>query len=256
LLFLIAEDGQRRGLKYSRERDEFSAYGQRYSEHALLGILQSTPERLSPNALLRPVLQDFLLPTAAYVGVPAEIAYFAQSEVIYRAILGRVTPILPRLSATLVEPRVRRALAAHALTLSNAWKPATELELQIAGSALPESERARLTEAAAALDHALDALLKDAAGSDAALAHAARVAASKMRYQMARIERLISRSALARDERMRDHARLLSDHLFPNGHLQERELGWIYFWSLRGRELVDKLVTAAADCSTHQEILL
>ena len=50
-----------------------------YSEAALLEILESEPERLSPNALLRPVFQDAILPTTAYVGGPAEIAYFAQS---------------------------------------------------------------------------------------------------------------------------------------------------------------------------------
>ena len=51
-------------------------------------ILESAPERLSPNALLRPVLQDTILPTAAYVGGPAEIAYFAQSAALYEAVLG------------------------------------------------------------------------------------------------------------------------------------------------------------------------
>ncbi len=68
-----------------------------YSTAELLAILEAEPERLSPNALLRPVFQDAILPTAAYVGGPAEIAYFAQSAVVFEKVLGRVTAVLPRL---------------------------------------------------------------------------------------------------------------------------------------------------------------
>ena len=69
---------------------------------------RAEPERISPNALLRPVFQDTILPTAAYMGGPAEIAYFAQSAVVYEAVLGRMTPVLPRLCATLIEPAIGR----------------------------------------------------------------------------------------------------------------------------------------------------
>ena len=53
--------------------------------------------------LFRPVVQDYLLPTLVYTGGAAEVAYFAQAAVVYEKLLGRVTPILPRFSATLVE---------------------------------------------------------------------------------------------------------------------------------------------------------
>ena len=62
---------------------QWKAGGHAFSSHDLIAILESCPERLSPNALLRPVFQDTLLPTTAYVGGPAEIAYFAQSAVLY-----------------------------------------------------------------------------------------------------------------------------------------------------------------------------
>ena len=112
LLFLFdSTTGARVPLRRTTEGG-WQAGRQPYSTAELLAILETEPERLSPNALLRPVFQDAILGTSAYVGGPAEIAYFAQSQVLYERILGRTTPVLPRLSATLIEPRGRGIAAA------------------------------------------------------------------------------------------------------------------------------------------------
>src|ERR1700734_4098042 len=106
LLFLIdTETGSRLPLRRTAD-GEWKAGARVYTTAELLQILAAEPERLSPNALLRPVFQDTILPAAAYIGGPAEIAYFAQSAVVYEQALGRVTPVLPRLSATLIEPAI------------------------------------------------------------------------------------------------------------------------------------------------------
>ncbi len=88
-----------------------------FSTADLIGILDAEPDRISPSALLRPVFQDFLLSTSLVVGGPAEIAYFAQSAVLYERILGRVTPAQPRFSATLIEPAIGELLRKQGLTL-------------------------------------------------------------------------------------------------------------------------------------------
>ncbi len=117
LLFLFdGSSGARVPLRRTAEGG-WHAARQPYSTAELLAILDAEPERLSPNALLRPVFQDAILPTSAYVGGPAEIAYFAQSQVLYERILGRTTPILPRLSATLIEPAIAGLLARHEVSL-------------------------------------------------------------------------------------------------------------------------------------------
>ncbi|HME58023.1 MAG TPA: bacillithiol biosynthesis BshC, partial [Terracidiphilus sp.] len=106
LLFLIDErTGARVALKRllpsaQEPKGLWQAGRQSYSTTDLVGILDAEPERISPSALLRPVFQDFLLSCSAVVGGPAEIAYFAQSAVLYERILGRGTPALPRFSAT------------------------------------------------------------------------------------------------------------------------------------------------------------
>ena len=103
LLFLIdSQTGARVALKRTMASPTepnglWQAGRARYAREDLLEILANEPERISPSALLRPVFQDEILPTSAYVGGPAEIAYFAQSAVLYERILGRVTTVLPRL---------------------------------------------------------------------------------------------------------------------------------------------------------------
>ena len=102
LLFLIDEaTGARNALRQtaldaSEPNGIWQANGRNYSTAELLGILQDAPERISPSALLRPVFQDYLLSTSLIVGGPAEVAYFAQSGVLYEKILGRQTPAASR----------------------------------------------------------------------------------------------------------------------------------------------------------------
>ena len=87
--------------------------------------IESEPEQFSANVLLRPVVQDYLLPTLAYVGGAAEIAYFGQGAVVYKALLGRATPILPRLSATIVEAKPQALLERYGLAIPTFFRAPT-----------------------------------------------------------------------------------------------------------------------------------
>jgi bacillithiol biosynthesis cysteine-adding enzyme BshC len=200
-----------------------------YSSSDLLGILDTTPERLSPNALLRPVFQDTILPTTAYVGGPAEVAYFAQSAVLYERILGRTTPILPRLSATLIEPSIGAVMEQHEVSLPDAMQPAEALAQRLGARAIPIEGKRRLASAGNALDDALQAAHDYLGGLDAGLGRSAEVSASKMRYQMNRLRRLAANYELNKDASLRKHADAMTLHLFPEGHPQERVIAGAWF---------------------------
>ena len=169
---------------------QWKAGGRAYSAADLIAILETAPERLSPNALLRPVFQDTLLPTAAYVGGPAEIAYFAQSAVLYEAILGRITPVLPRLSATLLEPSIAAVMEKHEVQLPDAMTTAEELAQRLGARAMPIEGKRKLAAAGNALEKELAALREYLGGMDESLGRAAEVSASKMLYQMNRLRRM------------------------------------------------------------------
>ena len=82
---------------------------------------RSLPETLSPNALLRPVVQDYLFPTVAFCVGSAEISYLAQSEVIYREILGRMPVLLPRADFTILDAKADKLLQKYKLCIENLW---------------------------------------------------------------------------------------------------------------------------------------
>ena len=201
LLFLLDEEsGARQPLRRTAD-GSWKAGSRVYTSDELLRILDAEPERLSPNALLRPVFQDTILPTAAYIGGPAEIAYFAQSAVVYEQILGRVTPVVPRLSATLVEPTIAKILASHELQVSQIWelKTTDELGLRLGARAMPIESKRKLAAVGNAMDAQLTALTDYMSLMSADLGRAAGVSASKMRYQMNRLRRLAANFELQKE---------------------------------------------------------
>ena len=223
-----------------------------YTTADLLHILETQPERLSPNALLRPVFEDTILPTAAYIGGPSEIAYFAQSAVLYTAILGRVTPVLPRLSATLVEPAIATVMARHELTLPDTLTTPEALALRLAARAMPIEGKRKLSSAGNQLGSELEALTTYLASVDPSLGRSATVSANKMRYQMNRLRGMAARFELEKKTSLRRHAETLTAQLFPRGHPQERFLAGIGFVARNGLALIDRLVAEAANqCPGH-----
>jgi uncharacterized protein YllA (UPF0747 family) len=202
---------------------------QSYSTADLLAILDSAPERISPNAILRPVFQDTILPTTAYIGGPAEVAYFAQSAVLYERILCRITPILPRLSASLIEPTIGAIMSQHEVSLPDAMRPPEELAQRLGARAMPIEAKRRLAAAGNALDEALTAAQDYLGTLDAGLSRSTEVSASKMRYQMNRLRRLAATFELNKEASLRKHSEAMTLHLFPEGHPQERVVAGVWF---------------------------
>ena len=261
LLFLLegAPGCVRARVPLKREANgEWAAGTRRYVTAELLRICEEEPERLSPNALLRPVLQDALLPTAAYVGGPAEVAYWAQASVLYQRLLGRITPVLPRLSATLVDSRTRGYLAGFELSVPEVWAAREgELRVKMGARAMPAEGKKRLQAAGQALASELDELTGWMRELDAGLGRSADVAASKMRYQMNRLRGMAARFELERDESIARRVDAIEHAVFPDRHQQERLVGAAWGVARFGQGLAGQLVEAAGGpCPGHKILYL
>ncbi len=231
---------------------------QNFSTADLVGILDAEPERISPSALLRPVFQDFLLSTSVTVGGPAEVAYFAQSAVLFERILGRVTPVEPRFSATLIEPAIGELLRRHELTLERVFAESqASLAQLLAARSMPAEGKSKLAAAGTVLDAELATVLEWMGRLDAGLGRSAETAASKMRYQMNRLRRLAANFQLQREATLGRHAQALCQALYPGGVLQERLHGAAYYFARYGFELAEEFAAQAANtCPCHTAMWL
>jgi bacillithiol synthase len=251
LLFAI-QNGAR--VAVQRHNGDFSVGKEKLTQEELLARVQQSPEKFNANVLLRPVMQDTLLPTLAYIGGPAEVAYFAQGSVVYERLLGRATPILPRFSATILEPKIEKLVNKYDLSFQDLYHGADALAEKLAQNTLPpeldEDFRAALATVTQTMAEVKDSLAK----VDATLVEAAERATSKMRYQVGRLHRRVARAALRRTHVLSQHAAMIEDALYPEKSLQERTVGALYFLAKYGTELVDMLVDVAGTCPEHRVV--
>ena len=256
LLFML-----RNGVRTSIHRHEGPTRGfffdnapnERISEADLLEQIASRPEQFSPNVLLRPTVEDFLLPTLAYCGGAAEAAYFAQAGVVYEALLNRVTPVVPRFSATIVEPRIQRLLERYELKVVDIFAGLDELRQKLAEHSLPQDLQRAFEVTKQSLEGQLATIKEKLAKLDRTLIDAGDTAASKILYQLDKLHGQAARAELQKQDVVRRHAETLSQALYPEKALQERGIGGIYFVARYGRELLHQLYDSVqTDCHDHQ----
>jgi bacillithiol biosynthesis cysteine-adding enzyme BshC len=227
--------------------------GEKISQGELINRISSAPEQFSPNVLLRPVVQDYLLPTLVYTGGAAETAYFSQAGAVYKTLLGRVTPILPRFSATLVEPKMQRLIERHGITLVDMFGGPEALRQHLAARSLPQDLQTAFDVANQALASNLGAIREKLEKLDRTLVDAAQTAVSKMQHQLEKLHTQAARAEAQKGELVGRHAESLSQALYPEKGLQERGIGGLYFLARYGRELLPQLYDAIQpDCHDHQ----
>lgn len=248
-------DGRRTVIQ--RTNDHFKVGDQRYTRDELTARIAKEPEAFSANVLLRPILQDYLLPTLAYTGGPAEVAYFAQVAMVYQYLLGRVTPVLPRFSATIIDQHQAKLLEKYSLKLTDLFSGEERLRVAMSQNVLPSSMQSDFADAAKAVHIAMEKIRADLQQLDPTLVDAATTAESKMKYQIEQLEARTARAQLRRNEVIDRHARQLSANLLPNKELQEREIAGVYYLARHGFDLLHTLYEAALkDCPDHQVIYL
>jgi bacillithiol biosynthesis cysteine-adding enzyme BshC len=226
---------------------------EKISKDELLARIAATPEQFSPNVLLRPVVQDYLLPTLAYSGGAAEAAYFSQVGAVYEVALGRVTPIVPRFSATIIEPKTQRLLERYGIGLREVLSGPDTLRQQLASQSLPGDLQAAFDVANKSLETNLATISEKLEKLDRTLVEAAQTASSKMRYQLDRLHTQAARAESQKGEVVGRHAESLSQALFPGRGLQERGIGGAYFLARYGLDLLHQIKdTIQLDCHDHQ----
>jgi bacillithiol synthase len=238
LVFRIV-DGQRLPLRSSN--GGFAAGRKQESAEETLNAMELHPEEFSPSALLRPVTQDTLLPTVAYIGGPAEIAYHAQTSLVYEKLLGRAPAILPRAAFTLVPAHVANLFKKYNLGIQDVLAGRHRLHAKMEAEALPHALSSRFDEGEKAIKAVLESLREPLARLDQTLAGALDTASEKMLYQFTGLRSKAGRAEGFRTGVLNTHENEIANSLLPNNSLQERSLCLLPFLAAEGGELLDRL---------------
>jgi bacillithiol synthase len=256
-LFLI-DDGARRALT----RTDAGRYRAKGTEHEwtaeeLASLALREPERFSPNVTLRAVVQDYLLPTIAYFGGAAEVAYFAQTAESYR-VLGRpATPVLHRASLTVVERRTARTLRRYGLTLEDFFGGLDSVIARVVEKHLGTEVAGAFDETDAAVNSALDSLDAHLRDFDPTLAEALKGGRKKIRHQLDGLRSRFHRARIQRDRAALRQLERAAIALYPERALQERHVNVASLLARHGLYAVE-WIHDAIDLSTndHQIVYL
>ena len=251
------EDGQRQSLRRNLENGKIKIQKSKNEIEIaeLIEIAQNSPQDLSPNALMRSVAQDYLLPTLTYFGGAAEIAYFAQNSVIYEVLNRPVTPIRHRASLTIVEPRNTRTLGKYELNFNDLFKGKDKIKARIVEKFLNEKTGRVFDEVEESIAANLTALESELTKSELTLAANLENRREKILWHLAALRNKYHRAEMLKNEVVERRLDNLFISLLPHNALQERSLTAINFLNLYGDNFIGWLYEAIDSNEKNHQIL-
>ena len=220
----------------------FRAGDRAWTPPELLSEVRANPAGFSPNVLLRPIVQDTLFPTVAYVAGPNELAYLGQLKPVYGHFGVPMPLMVPRASVTLLDSAGVRFLIRHEVALETLHAQDDNVLNRLLEAALPGEVERAFQAAAAAIDGPMRELVQAVPAIDPTLEGAARSVAGKVNHELQGLHTKIIHAAKRRDETLRRQFMRTRAQAFPNGHAQERTVAFVSFLNRYGPGLLDHLV--------------
>jgi bacillithiol biosynthesis cysteine-adding enzyme BshC len=233
-------DGGRRPIKY--DGDRFVIGEQRFAGAELTAAAAATPERFSPNVLLRPIVQDTLFPTIAYVAGPSELAYLGQLGSIYEH-FGVPMPLMyPRAMATLVDSPAARFLSKYDVPIQDLQAQDESALNRLLEAQLPPAVEQSMKDAEEAINRSMERVIGAMPAVDPTLAGAAQTALGKMQHDLKTLHSKMIHAAKKRDDTLRRQFTRTRAQAFPQGQPQERILAGVFFLNRYGPALIERLL--------------
>ncbi len=198
-----------------------------FNEVDLLKMVDEHPERFSPNVVLRPVYQEFILPNLAYIGGVGEISYWLQLKDVFEAVDLLYPLIQIRNSVLWVEQAVTNKRERLDIQLEDVFKDADHLKKNYVQSNESDSlDFEELDSLHSKLAKVLDQLVNDV---DPGMNKYAQAEIARLDKQISTIKEKMIRAYKKRHEDAMKGIDFIKDRLFPDGQLQERKVNFFQF---------------------------
>ena len=201
------------------------------------------------------MVQDYLLPTIAYYGGAAEIAYFAQTAEVYRLLERPATPILPRSSLTMIERHTGRVLERYELTLADFFEGLDPVMTRVVEEHLGADTAKLFANAEQNVNHELDRLRQELESIDPTLANALDTGRKKINYQLDGLKSRFVRAQMTRDEAAHRQLQRAFDQLYPNKDLQERHINITSLLARHGTYVIEWIFNAINIGSNEHQVV-
>ena len=221
---------ERKNVTYDKD---FHVANNTYSPNELLDLLEKNPLSFSANVVTRPITQDYLFPTYAYVAGPSEIAYFSQLKETYEEFMIEMPLIYPRFGATIVENKVLSVLKKYNLEILDLRSPQslTKRLAKIETASLFNSGRREISEIFSGIEKVtteIDATLKDT--FQASLRRVSR--------EMSLLEDKVVRNQKRQNIVVENQINKAAHNIFPLKDLQERKLNVLEYLIKFGQDFL------------------
>jgi bacillithiol biosynthesis cysteine-adding enzyme BshC len=241
ILNLFLAEKERKAIQ--SEGDEFfiKEAEQTYKKSELLGLLDDKPEMFSPNVLLRPIYQDALFPTVAYVAGPGEIAYFAQMKGVYESFDLSMPVIYPRKTVTLIENNINYVLENYDINIRDIWDDADKIISETVKKQIPGSIDEVFRNASSRLGQEFQSIKQEIMAFDPTLEKSADLASRRVDQQLKFLEKKILRAAKKRNQTITQQLQKAKNNLYPCKRLQERVFNIVPYLIKYDYGFLDKL---------------
>ncbi|MBD3384351.1 bacillithiol biosynthesis cysteine-adding enzyme BshC [candidate division KSB1 bacterium] len=219
--------------------------------------LLDQPQKLSPKAALRPVVQDYLLPTIAYVAGPGEIAYWAQLKNVYREFEIHMPSVFPRADFTLLETKTLKHLKRFGIEPSSFIKDSQNIQQSILENLVPEELKKTIEKTQTHLEGDLKTLANIVKETDPTLQSVIDRAGKTIKNQINLIETKVQNAIANREKITKQQLASLQHNLLPDGDLQERKISAVQYLCKYGRRWIEKIYDHIdLDIFTHKFVEL
>ena len=239
----IEEDGVRRKLFFRDGRFIIDGSDATVEGEELLSVLQAEPWRFSPNVALRPVTQDYMLPTAAYVAGPGEISYFAQLPGLYDDMDVTMPVIYPRCSLTIIETKVQRIMEKNELSIEDLFENHENLFSRLSKRAAAGELGDLLKTSRSEINSIFDRLAVKLAEFDPGLKNVAESTKKRVDHQVNILGERAYKAQRSRDDILRNQIKRACMNICPDGKPQERVFNLVQYLVLYGPQFMDDLMS-------------